>query len=240
MYRMYFMGRVYSTIKNSRLIFFKKGSNMAEQKNGMVYQLKITIKGRKPPIWRRVQVSGNITLHRLHMILQSVMGWTNSHLYRFDIAGIEYSLPDPFEDDFYALHFVDSRRTRLNKVVPGEKARFSYEYDFGDSWEHDILIGKILPVEPGAQYPVCLTGKRACPPEDCGGIWGYADLLKIICDPVHEEYEGMREWLGGSFDPEEFNIDEINRSLECLRRTGKTRRSDIPEVFHHAFESEDK
>ena len=213
---------------------------MAEQANGTVYQLKVTLRESKPLIWRQFQVPGNITLHRLHMILQSMMGWTNSHLYRFDIAGIQYSIPDPAEDDFNELHFVDSRRTRLSKVVSQEKARFTYEYDFGDSWEHDILIEKILSVDPGAQYPVCLAGKRACPPEDCGGIRGYADLLKIIRDPAHEEYEGMMEWLGGSFDPEEFNIGKINRSLARFRRPSKPRYSDIPEVFRQAFESEDK
>ncbi|MEW6142711.1 MAG: plasmid pRiA4b ORF-3 family protein [Chloroflexota bacterium] len=206
----------------------------------MVYQLKVTLRESKPLIWRRVQVPGNVTLHKLHMILQAVMGWTNSHLYSFDIAGTEYSIPDPIEDDFNEFHFVDSRRTRLSKVVSREKVRFSYEYDFGDSWEHDILVEKILPAEPGVQYPLCLAGKRACPPEDCGGVWGYVDLLKIIRAPTHIEYERMMEWLGGPFDPEEFNIDEINRSLAYFRQMGKPRRSDIPEVFRQAFESEDE
>jgi len=213
---------------------------MAKPANEEAYQLKVTLRESKPLIWRRIQVPSNITLHRLHMILQYVMGWTNSHLYSFDIAGTEYSIPDPVEDDFNELHFVDSRRTQLNKVASREKARFSYEYDFGDSWEHEILVERILPAESGTQYPVCLAGKRACPPEDCGGIWGYADLLKIIRDPTHEEYERMMEWLGGSFDPEEFNIGEINRSLARFRRASKPKHSDIPEVFRQAFESEDK
>lgn len=134
---------------------------MAKPTNETVYQLKVTLKESKPFIWRRVQVPGNITLHRLHMILQSVMGWTNSHLYRFDIAGTGYSIPDPEEDDFNELRLVDSRRTRLNKVASCEKARFSYEYDFGDSWEHEILFEKILPAESGKQYPVCLASGPA-------------------------------------------------------------------------------
>ncbi len=207
--------------------------------NQEIYQLKVTLKESKPPIWRRFQVPGDVTLHRLHLILQSVMSWTNSHLYRFDIGGIQYSVPDP-EDDFNELHFVDSRRTRLSKVVSREKARFTYEYDFGDSWEHQILVEKILPPEPGALYPVCLAGKRSCPPEDCGGIWGYDQLFEIIRDPTHEEYERMMEWLGGSFDPEEFNIDRVNQSLRRFRQSSKSKRLDVPEAFRQAFESEDK
>jgi hypothetical protein len=121
------------------------------------------------------------------------MGWTNSHLYRFDIGSTQYSIPDPVEDDFNELHFVDSRRTKLSKVVPRQKSGFTYEYDFGDSWEHQILVEKILPPGSGAQYPVCIAGKRACPPEDCGGIWGYDELLETIRDPRHEEYESTME-----------------------------------------------
>jgi len=206
----------------------------------MVYQLKVTLKESKLPIWRRFQVAGNVTLHRLHLILQDVMGWTNSHLYRFDIGGIEYSIPDPVEDDFNELHFVDSRRTKLSKVVSREKATFTYEYDFGDSWEHQIVVEKILPAEPGGQYPVCLAGIRACPPEDCGGVWGYEELLEVISDPLHEEYESMMEWLGGSFDPEEFDINQVNRVLRRSHQVKRPRGTDVPAVFRQAFESEDK
>jgi hypothetical protein len=198
--------------------------------NGGVYQLKVTLTESKPPIWRRFQVAGNITLHRLHLILQDVMGWTNSHLYRFDIGGIQYSIPDPEEDEFNGLHFVDSRRTKLSKVVPREKARFTYEYDFGDSWEHEILVEKMISPESGAQYPVCLAGKRACPPEDCGGIWAYEEL----------EYHGMIEWLGGSFDPEEFDIARVNRILRRSHRAKRPRHADVPAALRDAFETEDK
>jgi hypothetical protein len=211
----------------------------SQEANQHIYQLKVTLKESKPPIWRRFQIPGNITLHRLHLVLQDMMGWTNSHLYRFDIGGVQYSIPDP-EDDFYDLHFVDSRRTKLSKVVLREKAKFAYEYDFGDSWEHQIQVEKILPPESGAQYPVCLAGKRACPPEDCGGIWGYEELLEIITDPLHEEYHETIEWLGGSFDPEEFDIDRVNRALRRSHRASKPKRPDVPQVFRQAFESEDK
>ena len=205
---------------------------MKKQAYETVYQIKVTLKDSKPLIWRRVQVPDSITLHRLHMILQPAMGWTNSHLYRFEIAGTEYGLPDPDGE----LPFVDSRRNKLNKVVQNEKTGFLYEYDFGDGWDHEIIIEKILPAESGAQYPVCLDGKRACPPEDCGGIWGYADLLKIIRKPSHEQYEEMMEWIGGSFDPDQFDIDLVNRALARFRKAIKPSVA-IPEVFRKAFEA---
>ena len=192
--------------------------------NEVIYQLKVTLKESKPLIWRRFQVPGNASLHKLHRILQTVMGWTNSHLYRFEINEIEYGMPDP-EDDFYELHFEDSSKVRLVKVLPFEKDRFTYEYDFGDSWQHDILIEKILPVELGANYPICLFGKRACPPEDCGGIWGYSDLLRIIRKPKDEEYERMMYWLGGSFDPEKFDLDGVNKSLTRFHQSTRPKKS---------------
>jgi hypothetical protein len=166
------------------------------------------------------------------------MGWTNSHLYRFGIGCAEYGEPDPEYAD-NGIDMRNAKRTKLNQVVPSEKMRFTYEYDFGDSWEHQILVEKILSAEASAQYPVCLAGKRACPPEDCGGIWGYEELLQIIRDPGHVEHKRMMEWLGGLFDPEEFDIDEVNRSLRRLRQSNKPKHPEVPEVFRQAFESED-
>lgn len=183
---------------------------------GSVYQLKVTLKGSRPAIWRRFQVAGDITLHKLHLVLQAVMGWTNSHLYRFEVGGADFGEPDP-ENEFYGLKMKNSKRTKLGQVVPGKKAKFTYEYDFGDSWEHEVLVEKLLPPEPGRRYPVCLAGERACPPEDCGGIWGYADLLKVIRNPAHEEYEEMMEWLGEEFNPEEFNLEETDAALKHIR-----------------------
>jgi hypothetical protein len=109
-----------------------------------------------------------------------------------------------------------ARRVKLSEVYHGPKTKFMYEYDFGDSWEHEILFEKEMPAEPGSHYPVCLEGERACPPEDCGGVWGYADLLKVIKNPEHEEYEEMMEWVGEDFDPEAFDLDEINSALKVL------------------------
>ena len=178
-----------------------------------IYQIKVTLEESKPPIWRRFQVSGDTRLSELHEILQVVMGWANYHLYQFVIGGTYFGQPDP---DF-GFEMKSDRKVKLSQVIPGEKAKFAYEYDFGDSWGHQLLVEKILPPEPGVPYPVCLKGKRACPPEDCGGIWGYAEFLEAIQDPNHPEHDDMLEWVGGSFDPEAFNLDEVNRALRRIR-----------------------
>ena len=183
-----------------------------QPKRQSIYQLKVTLKGIRPAIWRRLQVPGDMTLHRLHLILQVVVGWSNSHLYRFDINGAHFGEPDP-EYAGYGVQMKDAKRAKLSRVAPSEKARFTYEYDFGDSWIHEIRVERISPAESGEQYPVCLAGKRACPPEDCGGIGGYGGLLEAIEDPTHEEHEEMMEWLGGYFDPEQFDVEETNRTL---------------------------
>ncbi len=180
-----------------------------------IYQLKITLRYIRPPIWRRVQVPSDITLAKLHRLIQVVMGWTDSHLHYFEAGGVTYGLPDPDVD--YDLDVKDSRRVRLAKVAPEEKAKMVYEYDFGDSWMHDILVEKILPPDPDVRLPICLKGRRACPPEDCGGPWGYVRFLEIIHDPEDPEYEEMREWYGGDFDAEAFDAAEINRELQEVK-----------------------
>jgi Plasmid pRiA4b ORF-3-like protein len=177
--------------------------------NQTVYQLKITLKNIRPPIWRRIQVLSSTTLQQLHLIVQEVMGWDNYHMHSWTIAGIDYGQPEP-EYDFN----VRSEKTvKLSQVVKGEKSKFFYTYDFGDSWEHEILVEKELPSTPDTNYPVCITGKRACPPEDCGGSWGYAELLEIIRDPSHPEYEERMEWVGESFNPDIFDLNEVNHRL---------------------------
>jgi hypothetical protein len=178
----------------------------------VVYQIKVTLKGSKPPIWRRMQVTSETTLAQLHRILQRVMGWEGYHLYRFVVGGMEYGDPRMLEE----MEGEDARRATLASLAQGEKAKFLYEYDFGDSWEHELLIEKVLPCEAGKYYLVCLTGKRACPPEDCGGIWGYTSFLDALQDPQHPEHEEMLEWVGGEFDPEAFDLDEVNRELQRL------------------------
>jgi hypothetical protein len=184
--------------------------------NEPIYQLKVTLRETKPPIWRRIQVSGDITLSKLHQILQVVMGWTDSHLYQFVVG-------DRFTREYYGEpdpnlggDVKSARRMKLNRVASAEKDRFIYEYDFGDSWEHQIVVEKILPAAIGVRYPICLGGKRACPPEDCGGIWGYAELLEAIQAPDEPGHADRMEWLGDDFDPERFDLDEVNLLLHQL------------------------
>ncbi len=183
------------------------------KKESAVYQLKVTLKDSKPPIWRRLQVSADTKLSRLHWILQEAMGWTNSHMHQFIVGRTYYGEPDP------DLDFVveDERKITLGQAAPGAKKKFVYEYDFGDGWEHDILVEKVLEPEPGVKYPFCVEGKRACPPEDCGGVWGYEEFLEAIRDPNHPEHESMLEWSGGVFDSEEFDLDFVNQELRRLR-----------------------
>ncbi|RPH60628.1 MAG: plasmid pRiA4b ORF-3 family protein [Chloroflexi bacterium] len=188
-----------------------------------VYQIKVTLKNSKPPIWRRILVPEDITLFTLHEILQRVMSWQNYHLHMFTIAGQIYG--DPEDDDYGDSGTVNEKRYRLNQLGMREQAKFSYEYDFGDSWEHTLLVEKILPADPAVHYPVCVTGKRACPPEDVGGIWGYEEFLEVLADPGNAEHESMLEWAGGEFDPEEFDLDAINQSLQHIKPTRGRRKA---------------
>jgi hypothetical protein len=182
-----------------------------------IYQLEITLLGSKPRIWRRFEVPANITLASLHYIIQTVMGWENSHLHQFTIGEERYGEIIPDVVSGMDLEMTDERKIKLGDVVGNVGDRFMYEYDFGDSWEHGLKVLKTGPPEPGVRYPVCLAGKRACPPEDCGGVWGYENLLEIIADPSHEEHGSMMEWLGEEFDPEAFDLDEINGTLRRMR-----------------------
>lgn len=178
-----------------------------------VYQLRVTLRDVTPPIWRVIQVAGDATLYRLHLIIQEVMGWENYHLFMFTIDRVEYGEPDP--DDFRKVK--SARRTKLSQVIRQARQRFLYEYDFGDGWEHDVKVEKVLKPVAGARYPLCLGGERACPPEDCGGPWGYEELLDTIRDLEHEEHDEMMEWLGGEFDPEMFDLEGVNKALRRMR-----------------------
>ncbi|MEB3309548.1 MAG: plasmid pRiA4b ORF-3 family protein [Snowella sp.] len=180
-----------------------------KNKDTTVYQIKISLKSIRPPIWRRVQVLSSTTLAELHRIIQYSMGWFNCHLHQFDIDRHEYGQPAP-EYDFYV---EDETKFKLSQVIKGEKFKFFYTYDFGDDWRHEILIEKILARDPDVNYPICIKGKRACPPEDCGGPFGYPDFLEAIQDSSHPEHENMLEWIGDDFDPEAFDLAEANELL---------------------------
>ncbi len=191
-------------------------ANLKPREDGNVYQLKVTLKYLRPPIWRRLQVSNNVTLQKLRNILQDAMGWYGGHLHQFTIQGANYGEPDP-QYEGMGMEMKNEKRFRLDQVVSAPKSKFIYEYDFGDSWMHEILVEKILPPEKGIRSPVCLAGARACPPEDCGGVGGYANLLEAINDPGHPEHEDLLEWVGGGFDPEAFDLVHINARMGALR-----------------------
>lgn len=182
-----------------------------------IYQIKITLKHSKPPIWRRVLISDDITLDILHEVIQRAMGWYNAHLHAFDINGVEYSTPLPYDPDHLReLGMKSTVGVKLNKLV-SEGSKFRYNYDFGDDWDHEILVEKILPADPSQKLPVCIKGRRACPPEDVGGVWGYDDVIAAIKDPNHPDHEMYVDWIGDDFDPAEFDLDMVNKRLASLR-----------------------
>jgi hypothetical protein len=182
---------------------------MAKTKDaGPVYQLKITLRDIKPPVWRRVQVK-DCTLAKLHDIIQTCLGWDGYHLHAFEVGGQQYGEPDP--DGM--MEMENERKVKLSQIVAGGFKKFTYIYDFGDNWDHTIQVEKVLDAEPGVRYPRCVAGKRASPPEDCGGPWGYGDFLEAISNPKHPEHEDRLEWAGDEFDPEAFDIEEVNAEL---------------------------
>ncbi len=189
-------------------------------KTGHLCQIKVTLKWSKPPIWRRILVPGNLSLEGLHFVIQTAMGWTNSHLHDF-VTGPQpgatiYGMLDP-EDTWSTRNILDERRYKVTDLLERDQARALYEYDFGDGWLHELLREKTLPPDPAFRHPVCLAGRGDCPPEDCGGIYGYYRLLEILADPKHEEYRDMREWAGGWLQHGRFDRRETNEILRSLR-----------------------
>jgi len=189
-----------------------------------VYQLRITMRGIEPPIWRRVLVKPRITFHRLHKIIQAAFGWQDYHLYNFDFGDVVACIPDPdyLPGELYrGAKEVDARRKRVN-VLLGERRECVYTYDFRDNWEHDVVMERTLAAEEGRRYPVCVDGARHRPPEDVGGISGYGEFLRAIRDPRHPEHDDYLCWAdkdtgGRKFDPDYFNVNEVNRALAKVR-----------------------
>jgi hypothetical protein len=178
-----------------------------------VFQFKVTLQESAPPIWRRIQVA-DCTLDQLHEHIQTAMGWTNSHLSMFEIDGTIYGDPDLLDDDF-GEPFKDSTRVRLSRLIPKGRRNFrcEYEYDFGDGWRHEIELEELSPAEAGGNYPICVAGGRACPPEDCGGIPGYEELLEALSDPTHKRHADATEWHGG-LESEKFDAAAATRRMK--------------------------
>jgi hypothetical protein len=179
-----------------------------------VCQFKITLLESHPPIWRRIQIK-DCTLDKLHEHIQTAMGWTNSHLHHFILNKQLYGNPELVEPNFVELKYKDSTTTTISDILPknARRFRFQYEYDFGDSWYHEVLFEGIVSPDSKAKYPLCLEGARACPPDDCGGVWGYADLVEAIGDKKHERHDEMLECVGGKFDPEKFDPAKATKEM---------------------------
>jgi hypothetical protein len=167
----------------------------------------------KPPVWRRIVVRSDTTLAELAAILEPAMGWLGGHLHVFDVDGIWYGMPDPDAPS----DELDENGYRLGDVLTTIGARMRWDYDFGDGWEHDVVVEGIGPPDTSIEYPVCLAGRRACPPENCGGPLGYADLLAALADPGHAEHEDFKEWAPPDFDPDFFDIEEANLAMRSPR-----------------------
>lgn len=186
----------------------KTAASKSHSPGDLCYQLKVTLEEIQPPVWRRLLVPSDIRLHRLHDVLQAAFAWKDCHLHCFQSDGAEYGLPDP--DGDWDTRYLDEKKYRLCDLAGGPDQGFHYQYDFGDDWLHEVLVEKVLPMDPSQRCPACTGGARACPPEDVGGPSGYQEFLEAILDPAHEEHESWLEWIGGSFDPEAFDVKEAN------------------------------
>ena len=180
-----------------------------------IIQLKITIENSKPAIWRRVRVEKQTTFFELHHIIQIVFGWQNYHAYEFFIDNHKLGAPDDYMKNVPSTDegVIDARDITLDSLIVQPRETFRYEYDFGDSWMHRIVVERFLPKEELAQYPYCMSGKYSSPPEDCGGMPGYYDLLRILKDKKHRDHKEMVKWAGRNFNPEHFDKEELNKKL---------------------------
>lgn len=182
-------------------------------KTATIYQIKMSLKGIDPPIWRRIQTK-DCTLHQLHQLIQIAMGWEFDHPYCFEVGGVDFMDQEMIRDN----EVWDASATRLSDILPvqNRRPRFHYEYDFGDQWMHQLILEERFAPEPGVTYPRCVAGARACPPEDCGGLWGYYRFLSAITDPPENAQEHPFEDMRGRFDPEKFDEEAVNTKLRRM------------------------
>lgn len=185
-------------------------------KTEQVYVIEVSLKDIKPRIWRRIAVPGEFTLDQVHQVIQTAMGWGSEHLHEFEIGGQSYGMPDPEDTMGWSDDMLDDSEVRLCDVVKDEDETFHYTYDFGDDWRHQLVVKRIEPPKEGTRYPNCEAGKRAAPPEDCGGPYGYADILEALKDPKNKKYAELLEWVGKDYDPEACDLQAINARLKRL------------------------
>lgn len=179
---------------------------------GVVVQIKVKLRGvSKPPVWRRLQLRADTRVDRLHEAIEAASGWQGHHMHVFSRGPDEFGVPDP------EFGFIDERAVSLGQLIGAVGDRLGYTYDFGDDWEHEIVVEDLLDADPDARYPILLAAKGACPPEDCGGPWGYAELKEILADPTHEQHQEMLDWLGlddaSGFDPSAVAADDLEDEL---------------------------
>lgn len=185
-----------------------------------IIQLKVRLNRTFPEIWRRIQVEKTTSFFELHHIIQIVMGWENYHMFEFNFNG--YRIGEP-NDEMVGMGFgskdvLDSKDIKLDSIITDITEIFDYDYDFGDGWNHRIIVEEFHPKKENIQYPRCIEGALKCPPEDCGGIGGYYNLLNVINNKKHPERKEMLEWLGRKYDPNEFNLKKINLQLSKLEK----------------------
>ncbi len=177
-----------------------------------VYQFKVTLNGVRPPVWRRIQVPGTYTFWDLHVAIQDAMGWTDAHLHEFEMndpsTGCESRIGVP-DSGSWEANVLPAWRQPIAHWFSFRNRNASYTYDFGDNWEHRVQLEKILPRGKSTPYPRCVAGRRACPPEDCGGAHGYAELLFILSKPRHKQHREIVDWIGDEFDPDYFEVHDV-------------------------------
>ncbi|MEX2106029.1 MAG: plasmid pRiA4b ORF-3 family protein [Solirubrobacterales bacterium] len=179
---------------------------------GVVVQIKVQLRGvSKPPVWRRLLIRADTPLDRLHWVIVAAFGWAGYHMHVFKSGAEEFGVPDP------QLGFIDERGVSLGELIGGVGDRLLYTYDFGDDWEHEIVVEELRDADPEVHYPALVAAKGACPPEDCGGPWGYAELKEILADPTDDRHREMLDWLdlddASAFDPRRFDADGIEEQL---------------------------
>ena len=184
----------------------------ARRGTGVIVQIKVKLLGvSKPPVWRRLQLRADTRLDHLHTMIVAAFGWEDYHMHVFTSGPEEFGLPDP------ELGHTDERRVSLGQLIGGIGDRLRYTYDFGDDWQHEIVVEDLLDTNPDTHYPVLAAAKGACPPEDCGGPWGYAELKEILADPSHQQHQEMLDWLGlensSAFDPNAVTTDQVEQEL---------------------------
>jgi len=179
-----------------------------------IYRLRITLADVEPQVWRCIQVRGDLSLERLHPLVQKAMGWQDTHLHEWTVGSRRYGRPEPDEPEY---DVEPESLLTLREAAPIEGRRFEYRYDLGDGWTHEVAVEKIAPPDASLRSPKCLDGGRACPPEDCGGPAGYKRFVEAIRNPRHPEHEELLAWAGGRFDPEAFDLSAVNRKLARMK-----------------------